>query len=144
MTTRDNRTLVSRFFEEVFNRQDAGAAADILAPDFVAHHPAFPGGIRGVEGIMGTTGMFRAGFSDLNYRPDDFVVEGDKVAVRWTAHGTHDGTFFNVPPSGRTVTVTGIDIFRASDGKLAEAWVNSDLLGLMQQIGAVPSPGGGG
>ncbi len=141
MTSEDNKKLVRRFFEEVFNEQSQDAAIEIIAVDFVAHHPAFPQGILGPEGMMQTTSMFRAGFPDLRYEPEDLVCEGDKVAVRWTARGTHNGPFMGVPPTGRPVTVTGIDIFRVNGNQLVEAWVNSDFLGLMQQIGAVPSPG---
>jgi steroid delta-isomerase-like uncharacterized protein len=135
---------VRRFFEEVFNRHDQAAASELISADFVAYHPAFPEGIRGPEGIMQTTYMFRAGFPDLRYEPQDLVAEGDRVAVRWTAHGTHSGPFMGVPPSGKQATITGLDIFRVSGNQLVEAWVNSDFLGLMQQIGGIPSPGRGG
>jgi steroid delta-isomerase-like uncharacterized protein len=138
MAVEDNKALVRRFFDEVFNAQSGEAAAALLTPDFVAHHPAFPDGIRGPDGIMQMTGMFRAGFPDLHYTPEDLVGEADRVAVRWTARGTHRGPFMGTPASGRPVTVTGTDIFRAADGRLVEAWVNSDFLGLMQQIGAIP------
>ena len=139
----ENKTLVRRFFDEVFNRQDQNAAVEIIAADFVAHHPAFPRGIRGSGGILQTNAMFRSGFPDLRYEPQDLVSEGDKVAVRWTASGTHNGPFLNVPATGRQITVTGIDIFRVANGQLVEAWINSDFLGLMQQIGAIPTPGQG-
>jgi steroid delta-isomerase-like uncharacterized protein len=142
MTVEDNKQLVRRFFDEIFNSQSALAAGTILSPEFVAHHPAFPEGIRGPDGIMHVTGMFRAGFPDLHYDIDDLVGEADRVAVRWTALGTHNGPFMGVPSSGRAVRVTGTDIFRSSNGQLVEAWVNSDLLGLMQQIGAIPAPPG--
>src|SRR5215216_5529540 len=101
MTSEDNKRLVRRFFEEVFNQQSRGTADEIIAADFVAHHPAFPEGIRGSEGMMQTTYMFQAGFPGLRYEPEDMVAEGDKVAVRWTARGTHNGSFMGVPPTGR-------------------------------------------
>lgn len=142
MGQRDDKRLVERFFDEIFNQRDEAAAAELLADEFVAHHPAFPDGIRGVPGIMGTVAMFRGGMSDLHYVVDDLVAEDDRVACRWTATGTHDGEFMGVPATGRTVGVVGCDIFRVADGQLAEAWVVSDLLGLLQQIGGVPAPGG--
>ena len=141
MSAADLQAPVRRFFEEVFNQRSQAAAVETIAPTFVAHHPAFPEGIRGPEGIMQTAAMFRAGFPDLHYAPDDLISEGDKVAVRWTARGTHQGDFMGIPPSGKPVTVTGIDIFRIANGQLVEAWVSSDLLGLLQQIGAIPTPG---
>ena len=139
MTLEDNKALVRHFFEEVFNQRNERSTAAILSPSFVVHHPAFPEGIRGVPGIMGMIGMFRAGFPDLSYAPDDLVAEGDKVAVRWTARGTHQGEFFGVPPTGRHVTAEVMEIHRIGpDGKIAEHWSASNDLGLLQQLGALP------
>src|SRR5262245_36944111 len=114
MDLEENKTVVRRFFEEVFNQQSQTAAAALIASYLVAHHPSFPQGIRGVEGIMQMVGMFRAGFPDLHYHIEELVAEGDRVAVRWTAHGTHRGPFMTVPASGKQVVVTGIDIFRVN------------------------------
>src|SRR5712691_5019663 len=139
MTVEQNKVLVRRFFEEVLNKVDQRAAAEIIAPDFIAHHPAFLDGIRGPEGIMQMTGMFHAAFPDLHYDPQDLVAEGDRVAVRWSASGTHRGPFQGFPATGKAVTITGIDIFRVGSKQLEEAWVNSDFLGLMQQLGMIPT-----
>ena len=139
MSSETNQSLVQRFFAEVFNQQRHDSAAEILAVKLVAHHPAFPDGIRGPEGIMQMVAMFRAGFPDLHYTPEDLIAERDKVAVRWRASGTHRGTFLNIAPSGNRMSITGIDIFRVADGQIVEAWVNSDFLSLMKQIGAIPA-----
>lgn len=69
------------------------------------------------------------------------IAEGDKVAVRWIAHGTNQGVFLGIPPTGKKVAVTGIDIFRIAHDKLQEAWVNSDILGMLQQMGVIPAMG---
>lgn len=134
------KDLVRRFFDDVFNDRRRDAAEDLLTRDFVAHHPAFPEGIRGVDGVMQTASVFREGFPDLRYEVHDLVAEADRVACRWAARGTHDGVFMGVPASGRPAVFVGCDIFRVADGRLAEAWVVSDLLGVMQQIGAIPTP----
>jgi steroid delta-isomerase-like uncharacterized protein len=84
---------------------------------------------------------FRAAFPDLKYLILDYVAQENKVAIRWSASGTHKGEFLNIPASGRPISVTGIDLFCIREGQLTEAWVNSDFLGLMQQIGAIPGPG---
>jgi steroid delta-isomerase-like uncharacterized protein len=141
MTPEENKALVHRFFEEVFNKQDQRAAAEIIAPAFVAHHPAFPDGIRGPEGIMQMQGMFHTAFPDLQYSPLDLIADGDKVAVRWSASGTHRGPFQGFPATGKAVTIMGIDIFRFGAKQMEEAWVNSDFLGLMQQLGMIPPQG---
>lgn len=139
-----NATLVDRFFEEVFNRRDVDAAREILAPDFVAHHPSVPGGvIRGVDGILAMLDTFRAGFPDLHYTVKDHISEGDRIAVRWIAVGTHRGTFFGVPATGKQVEVSGIDVFRVAHGQLVESWVSSDFFGLFVQLGAFPTGRGG-
>ena len=141
MSTEDNKNLARRFFEEVFNKQDQNTAVEIISPSFVTHHPAYPEGIHGIEGVNQFLSLIHSGFPDLQYSVEDMIAEGDKVVVRWTFYGTHEGTFMGVPPSGRKVAVTGIDIFRITANKLVEGWVNSDILGLLQQIGAIPRPG---
>ncbi len=85
--------------------------------------------------------MWRAGFPDLHITIEDIIAEGDKVATRATARGTHKGEFMNIPPTGKQVTVTSIAIQQIAGGKVVEVWVNIDHLGMMQQLGAVPPPG---
>ena len=141
MATAD--TLVRRFFDEVLTQGKEASARELLAPDFVAHHPNVPGGvIRGVEEMLDTVGMFHAGFPDLRYSVvDDSLTDGSRVAVRWSASGTHDGAFLGVPATHRRVDgISGTDIFRIENGKIAETWVSSDLFGLFQQLGKFPPP----
>ena len=83
--------------------------------------------------------MIRNGFPDIRITAEDFVAEGDKVVGRFDAEGTHNGEFFGVPASGKPVKVSGINIMRIADGKIAEHWVQYDIMGMMQQIGAIPS-----
>jgi steroid delta-isomerase-like uncharacterized protein len=85
--------------------------------------------------------MYEA-FPDLNRPVDDLIAEGDKVVARWRAEGTHTGSFQGVPPTGRRASITGITIFRLRDGKIVEEWGESDMLGLLQQVGALPGPAG--
>ena len=77
-------------------------------------------------------------FPDLDRRIEDLFADGDRVAVRWTATGTHTGDFMGIPPSGTTATSSGITIFRIADGRIVEEWGHSDMLGLLQQLGAIP------
>jgi steroid delta-isomerase-like uncharacterized protein len=85
--------------------------------------------------------MYLAAFPDLHLTIEDQIAEGDKVVIRWTAHGTHKGNFMGIPPTGKEAVVTGITIDRFANGKTVEAWNNSDDLGLLQQLGVVPAPG---
>ena len=81
----------------------------------------------------------RAAFEHLDVTVEDMTAEGDKVAARFTAHGIHKGSFMNLPPTGKPITMTGIEIFRIENGKIAELWGEANLLGLMVQLGILPA-----
>jgi steroid delta-isomerase-like uncharacterized protein len=85
--------------------------------------------------------MFRSAFRDLTVTVDDCVADQDKVAVRFTVHGTQTGPFASVPPTGRRVTIGGMAFSRVTDGRIAEQWDQADMLGLLQQLGVFPEPG---
>jgi steroid delta-isomerase-like uncharacterized protein len=91
---------------------------------------------RGVKQVIAA---YRAAFPDVHITIEDLVSEGDKVAERWTMRGTHKGEFAGIPATGKQVTSTGLVIVRIADGKVAEIWGASDQLGLMRQLGAIPS-----
>ena len=114
------------------------ALAEVYAEDFVLHEPDED--IVGIEGLKQFVSMIRAGFPDLRVTLEDAIAEGEKVVSRWTAQGTHQGELMGIAPTGNRVTITGITIHRIEDGKIVEEWSNWDALGLMQQIGAHPSP----
>jgi predicted ester cyclase len=97
----------------------------------------------GPEGDKHAVNLYHSAFPDVQITVEDQIAEGDKVVTRWTGRGTHQGEFMGVPPSDNRVEITGITINRVSEGKLAEAWAIYDALGMMQQIGAMPSPEGG-
>lgn len=137
MPVEANKTIVRRFFEEVFNQQSQRAAAELIDPALAVHHPMLPGGGGGIPEVMQMMGEFRRAFPDLSYTVDDLFGEDDKIAARWTARGTHRGDFKGIAATGRVVTVAGTDIFVIANGRIVETWVSSDLLGLMQQIGAI-------
>ena len=132
-----NKTIVRRFFDEVFNQQSQAAAAQLIDPALVVHHPLLPGGTGGTRDVVQMLREFRDAFPDLSYAVEDLVAEGNKVAARWTARGTHRGPFKGIAPTGRTVIVGGTDVFVITNDRIAETWVSSDLLGLMRQIGVL-------
>jgi steroid delta-isomerase-like uncharacterized protein len=133
-----NLQLITRFFTDVLNGANPAAAGELLAPDFVAHHSSLPGGRGGAVEIAALLGSFMTAFPDLRYTMDAHINEGNRIATRWTATGTHRGAFLNIPPTNRSVSIMGFDEFRIADGRLAEVWVCSDLLHLLQQLGAFP------
>ena len=83
--------------------------------------------------------LFEAAFPGYELAMDDMIAEGDKVVLRATFHGVHQGDFMGVPPSGKQVSAAGIIIYRIDGGKIVEHWMNFDTLGLLQQLGAVPA-----
>jgi steroid delta-isomerase-like uncharacterized protein len=98
--------------------------------------------VSGVEDLKQFFVMLRSGFPDFQGIIEDlFAAEGDKVVLRFTFRGTHQGEFMGIAPTGKQVIMPGIDIFRIADGKLVELWNQEDMLGMMQQLGAIPEPG---
>jgi steroid delta-isomerase-like uncharacterized protein len=139
VSTEANKTVARRYFEEVRNRGDLGAIDDLFAPGFVLRVGGLPD-VRGSDGLRQSYGAFRAALPDLRFTVEDVIAEGDRVVVRWSARGTHQGPLLGVAATGRPVAITGIDVFRIDGGKIAEGWSNFDQLGLLRQVGAVPAP----
>lgn len=133
-----NKTLVRRGIEEVYNRGNLAVVDEVAARDFVIHLPSEE--IHGPEGAKQYVAALRSAFPDLHIAIEDQIAEGDKVVTRWTASATHTGAFQGIPPTGKRGSMTGIDIDRIADGKVVECWVNSDDLGLLQQLGVIPTP----
>ena len=140
MSADDNRSLTQRFYAEVWNKGNLDAVDDIMTGDFVDHAapPGFPSGPEGAKQVFT---MYRTAFPDFRLSLEDLIAEGDKVVARWVTHGTHQGELMGIPPTGKPVTVTGIDLFRFAGGKIAEHWAEFDMMGMMQQLGVIPAPG---
>ena len=138
MSAEDNKAPIRRFVEEVQSGNNIDLVDEICSPEFV-NHSAPPGIPADREGIKIVTAMFRRAFPDSYFTVEDMVAEGDKVATRKTFHGTHGGEFMGIPPSGRGVSMGLIDIVRISDGRVVEHWSMGDTLGMMQQLGVIPS-----
>ncbi len=144
MSVELNKALVRRLFDGDLNVNDQAArsraADELIAVDFVDYTNP-PGLQHGLESHKQIVTILRSAFPDLSWEYEAPIAESDKVAVRVIMHGTHQGEFFGIPPTGKQVTVSGIHILRIAHGKLVEHWGNNDDLGLMQQIGVVPPPG---
>ena len=135
----ENKAVVRRFLEEVVNKGDQAVADELVAAEFVDHNP-LPGLTPNSEGFKQSFVIFRSAFPDLEYTIEDMIAEGDKVAARWTAKGTHKGELAGIAPTNKNVVVTGIDIFRVADSQLMELWLSWDQMGMMQQLGVIPPP----
>lgn len=136
MSVEVNKDIVRRLTDS-FNRQDLSVIEQLVAVNYVDHDP-FDGQPPGREGMKMAHRTFYTGFPDIHETIEDLFAEEDRVVARWVCRGTHLGEFVGIPPTGKTVAVTGIDIYRIVDGQVAENWHNVDGLGLLYQIGAVP------
>jgi predicted ester cyclase len=134
-----NEALVTRFFDEVCTEGRADVAEEIIAPSFVAHDPQVPSD-EGPQGAVDGTQAFRDG-AEARWEIQELISAGDRVAARWVGTGTHSGELMGVAPTGASLSVDAISIFRVAEGQLAEEWTVWDTLGLLQQIGVVPPPG---
>jgi len=130
-----NKRLVARFLDEVYNKGNYDFADVVVAMDYVSHNELSIE-VLGPEGIKQAAVMQRTAFPDLVTSIDDMIAEGDRVVVRGHDTGTHEGTFMGIPPSGNRFTITWIDIFRIQDGKLVEAWLETNVASFRKQLGA--------
>ena len=140
MAAEQNKALIVRFVEELFNRGNMDIVGEIFAPDFIEHEQLPPGIPIGREGVKVMTTMLRNAFPDFKATIDDILAEGDKVVVRMTWSGTQKGEFMGVPAAGKRVSFGVIDIVRFANGKVVEHWGQMDRMSLMQQLGAIPAP----
>jgi steroid delta-isomerase-like uncharacterized protein len=141
LATAQNKDIYERYLKEVWENGNLDAIDDYLSPTFHNNDP-IPGIPDGPGGERKLIEMFRASFSDFTTNVVTAVSDGDKIAVRWTAEGTHTAQFAGVPASGKRVTMQGVEHLRFVDGKIEEVWVNFDMAGLLVQLGAMPPQGG--
>jgi steroid delta-isomerase-like uncharacterized protein len=139
MPALDNKVIVRRWYVEALNMQNLAVADEIIADDFVINGEAV-----GRAGLKQAAMWVRSVFADIHVTIDEMLAEADKVVTRWTARGTHRGTFLGVPPTGKPVILHGIHIDRLAGGMIVERWENADIFGLLQQLGAIPPRGQGG
>ncbi|GAC1346700.1 MAG: ester cyclase [Ktedonobacteraceae bacterium] len=139
MSTEANKAVLQRFVEEVMNRKNLAVIDELYAADAVEHVPGGPPLDR--EGVKQFLGMLLTAFPDLHETIEDTIAEGDRVVTRSTYHGKHTGDFLGIPPTGKQVTITGIHLTRVANGKMVEDWADFDQLGMLQQIGVIPSMG---
>lgn len=136
---KENKGIVREFVERVQNGHDINAIDKLFASSFIDHY-ASPGIQPNREGAKQFFTMFFNAFPDVHVTIHDQIAEGNQVVTRKTFRGTHKGEFMGMLPTGKQVTFGVIDIMRISEDKIVEHWAEGNLLGLMQQLGVVPSP----
>ena len=130
--------LIRRFYEDVLVGGHVDALDEIATVNYQEHDP-LPGQGDGLEGLKDRVTMLKEGLA-VRFTIEDVIQTGDKLVVRWTNSGTHVGEFLGIPATNKSFSVSGIDIYRLEDGKLAEHWHVIDQLAMLQQLGLIPTP----
>jgi steroid delta-isomerase-like uncharacterized protein len=137
-----NKAVVRRWFEEVWNQGCESSIDELFPADSVAHGLGdSEQDVHGPEEFKTFVANIRGALPDTHISIDDILADGDRIAVRVTLQGTHTGPGLGVPPTGRKVSIQGIIIVRLVDGRIREGWNSYDQLGLLRQIGALPGAG---
>ncbi len=139
MSTEENKAILQRAAENFNNKADRSAYFDLYDANAVLH--GYQGVEPGLESIKQYYNALWVAFPDCQLTLEDVIAEGEKAACRFVMHGTHQGKWRGVPPTGKQVTWTGIAMLRFRGGKCVERWSQADSLGLLQQLGVVPAPG---
>lgn len=135
-----NKALARRSVEEVWNQGKLDVINELVAENATFHDPNVPGGkFTGPQGFKQFVEIYRGAFPDVHITISDQIAEGDKVATRWSATGTHKGPLMGIAATGKRATVTGTDTGRYANGKLVEEWLSYDMFGMLQQLGVVPA-----
>jgi steroid delta-isomerase-like uncharacterized protein len=133
-----NKSVSRRLVEEAFNQGKYDVIEELVVPTIVSHDPA-TGDVTGHDGVRQNIDGYRSAFPDVKITINEQLAEGDLVATRWTAKGTHKGELMGIAPTGKEATVTGLTLERIKDGKIVESWTNWDTFGLMRQLGVIPA-----
>jgi len=139
MSVEQNKATVRRIFDEAINQGNLDVADELLASDYVYRSPGSPD-LHGPGGFKELIAMYRGACPDVHLEIDEMIADGDTVVSRWTGHGTQLGEFMGIAPTGKPVTVTGVIVTHFRGGKAADEWELMDMLGLLQQLGAIPAP----
>lgn len=134
----DYKEMAERWYSEVMSEGKTEVIDELCAPDFVDHDP-LPGTTADLAGLKDFVAQIRAAFPDMQVTADDIVAEGDRLAVRSTLRGTHEGDFMGIPGSGKKVEVSNYDFVRFENDQAAEHWGVIDSAALMEQIGMAPA-----
>ena len=136
-TPEENGALVERFWQEIWSPASDAAIAELVADDEL-HHWGIGDDTVGHTEFANRAQALLTAFPDLTVQVEQTIAEGDLVASRWTATATHQGEWVGIAPTGKSVTYTGINVFRFACGQIAESWGEADHLGLLRQLGGLP------
>ena len=141
MSIEENKAIIRRWLEEGWTNGNLSVADELIDPGFIAHVAGGQAVPSGPDGVKQIVAAWRTGFPDGRMVIDDLIGEADKVVIRMTWRGTHQGDFYGIAPTNRQVSVTSIGIDRVVNSKIVEGWGEVDMLGMYQQLGVIASPG---
>ena len=140
MSTETNKATVRRMNDQLWNEGRVDLIGEFFTEDTVSHAVGLPPS-SGLEELKASVVMAQNAYADLRLSFGDLIADGDKVAYTWTLRGLHQGELYGIPPTGKKVTTSGVTINRLVNGRIVETWMFPDTMGLMQQLGVVPTPG---
>lgn len=139
--TEPNKTTVRRLITELVNEKRYEIAPDLIAENYVRHEPGTPAEPGGPDEFVSMLETLHEGFPDLEMSIDGVIAEGDLVSFYATEHGTHEGRFMGLEPTGREIEITGNVTHRLADGKIVETWATFDWMTALEQLGAIEGIG---
>ena len=142
MSTESNKAVVQRF-RDAFNAGDLDGAFGCFAPNAIVHTSSSPDPLP-MEGFRQLGQLMMTAFVGGTATIEDMIVEGDRVVSRLTFRATHTGDLMGIPPTGKSIVISEVTIDKIADGKIVESWRLLDQMGMMQQLGVIPTPGQGG
>ncbi len=141
MSNEQNKAIVRRYLEQVWGKGDTTLLSELADVNITDHNP-LPNQAAGVDGQRQAVNWIHSAFKDIRMDIEYLIAEGDKVVDHWTLTATNKGDFLGIPATGKSITLTGTDISRLSNGRIVEVWHVEDIVGLMQQLGALPAAPG--
>lgn len=137
MLETEQLSIIRNYCDEVFNGGNLAAIESYIASDYVRHDPGLPFVVRGPEGVRQLVITYRTAFPDLHISPEQIISDGDCVAAHWSVVGTHRGDLMGMAPTGKSIDLNAIEIFKLADGKIVEQWgVVVDNTKMTQQLSA--------
>jgi len=136
MAADDNKALMRRYYDEVWQKGNLAVAEELVSASFVDHMP-MPEQVPGRKGHNDAVQAIRGGFPDLKLSVEEILSDGDKAVGRWIMTATHSGMLMGIPATGKSIEMQGIDVVRIESGQIVEMWHIEDVLGMLIQIGVL-------
>lgn len=136
-----NKAIVRRLYEEVWNKRKVELISEIISPSHALQAPNVAGSAVGPEAYKRQVSNMLGAYPDLHFSIEDLIAEKDKVVACWTLSGTHKGNYMGIPATDKKVSVEGMTVHNIANGRIMDSYSNWDALGMMQQLGVIPPLG---